>query len=109
MIMKLEAMVPRSVFNDILETLRKKELVNVRMSPLGHDYQDVVSITADVSPDRMLEIAQLTGATIANPETDHLAEFDRLVIENHLPTGGWRFDSYNGQVNIWLEDCLERL
>lgn len=107
--MKLEAMVPQSVFNDVLAMIRPSELSVISMAPLGFDDRDVPTITVEMSAERMLEVAKLTSATVGNPEGDYLPEFDRLYVENHIETGGWRFDSYNGQINIWLENCAERL
>ncbi len=101
--MKLVAYVPRSTFDEILSMLRPSELTAVSQGMTGEDGARKICVNVDTSEDRMLEIATKTSASVANPKTDTLPMFDRLIVECHPEVKDYWFESYDGQVCVWKQ------
>jgi hypothetical protein len=83
--------------------LRPAELSSVTQAVTGEDGTRKICVQADLSEDRLLEFASKAAATIANPKTDTLPGFDRLVIECHPEVKDYSFETYDGQVCVWKQ------
>lgn len=100
--MHLKAMVANSVFNDIVGDLTAKELQHVSRRNGFTDVENMLSVTAEVTPDKLLEIAKATCAGIDMGKYAILTEIDLVSLEAHDKVATYGFETLNGMLSVWL-------
>ncbi len=106
--MLLEALVSRSKFDKLLLDLYPDEIKGVFMADNVIAGVTKPMVTADVSQDRLLELASdLQAAIIPDPYLDN--KIDRLCVTAVEEAGTSKFDNPVGDINYWLSPGQERI
>jgi len=98
--MLLRAMVTESTMDDLLETMGQGEIAAAVLCDYGGDGGKMPMIMADVSQDRLLELAKEVQATLAK-EYIALNTYDRLIVQSHKEAGGAELETAQAEICYW--------
>lgn len=99
--MVLSSMVPDSTFSDILGLLKSSEISYADHHEASRSFPPCTFIGANVSLDRICEIASMVSATIDKPDPLVDVPYDRLVIELHNSAGTYVSETKTAEVCLW--------
>ncbi len=104
--MKLQAMVSGSTFEDVVNDLTGDELRGMQYSKNYVSGDKTLLITAEATPERIMEIARQNAATVA--KFDGLPTFDRLEVVGHSIAGGEFGPDRIGTICFWTKSEREK-
>lgn len=100
--MKLEAIVTKSQFGELLDELKRGEIASVSVTT-NNEGEQIPLVTATVSTDRLIGFVRSTSATLSDPLREFPSALDALWIDGHTKSGEWSADNMVGMIGIWRE------
>lgn len=104
--MLLEAIVPNSIFNDVLKEISPREIRAVSRNPDDYVVPQALAVTVSCTYDRLLKFAQLVQATFPPLSRDFMRNECRLRVKLHNLTKNYEFETFEGSICFWADDPI---